>query len=144
VSIKSLSIKVLTMKKVCLSIILVLIFCNCYAENLNFNFINPSFLGGNVNNAAMLLNVANAQNQTVAPTDTPAEKFAKSLESAVYSKKLTSIFAATALTDTTLLGTPIETTTSTIVITESGSVRTIQVTDKQTGAVTTFTVDITQ
>jgi hypothetical protein len=29
-------------------------------------------------------------------------------------------------------------------ITESGTVRTIQVTDKNTGAVTVFTVDITQ
>ena len=114
------------------------------AENLNYNFINPSFLGGNPNNAAGLLNLANAQNPFKAPVDTPAEKFAKNLESAVYSKKLTSIFAASALTDTTLLGVPIQTENSTILITDSGSVRTIQVTDKNTGAVTTFTVYITQ
>ena len=113
------------------------------AENLNYNFINPSFLGGNPNNAAGLLNLANAQNPFKAPVDTPAEKFAKNLESAVYSKKLTSIFAASALTDTTLLGVPIQTENSTILITESGTVRTISITDKTTGAVTTFTVDIT-
>jgi hypothetical protein len=132
------------MKKVFMQTMLGLVFCNCYAENLNFNFINPSFLGGNPNNAPGLLNLANAQNPFKAPVDTPAEKFAKNLESAVYSKKLTSIFAASALTDTTLLGVPIETGNSIILITESGSVRTIQVTDKNTGAVTVFTVDITQ
>ena len=131
------------MKKVFIQTMLGFAFCNSYAENLNFNFINPSFLGGNVNNGAMLLNLANAQNQTVAPTDTPAEKFAKSLESAVYTKKLATIFAASALSDSTLLGTPIQTDNSTILITESGSVRTIQITDKTTGSVTTFTVDIT-
>ena len=132
------------MRKVFVQIMLGLMFCNCYAESLNYNFINPSFLGGNPNNAAGLLNLANAQNPYKAPVDTPAQKFAKNLESAIYSKKLTSIFAASALTDTTLLGVPIETGNSIILITESGSVRTIQVTDKNTGAVTTFTVDITQ
>ena len=137
------SAKVIAMKKVFVQIMLGLMFCNCYAENLNYNFINPSFLGGNPNNAAGLLNLANAQNLFKAPVDTPAEKFAKNLESAVYSKKLTSIFAASALTDTTLLGVPIQTDNSTILITESGTVRTISITDKTTGAVTTFTVDIT-
>jgi hypothetical protein len=131
------------MKKVFIQIMFGFMFCNCYAENLNFNFINPSFLGGNPNNAAMLLNLANAQNQTQAPAITPSEKFAKSLESAVYSKKLTSIFEASALSDSTLLGIPIETDNSTILITESGAVRSIVITDKNTGAVTTFTVDIT-
>ena len=132
------------MKKVFMQIMLGLMFCNCYAENLNFNFINPSFLGGNPNNAPGLLNLANAQNPFKAPVDTPAERFAKNLESAIYSRKLTSLFAATPLTDSSILGVPIESANSIILITESGTVRTIQVTDKNTGAVTVFTVDITQ
>jgi len=144
VSIKNFAYKGFAMKKVFTQITLIAVFCNCYAENLNFSFINPSFLGGNPNNAPGLLNLANAQNPFKAPVDTPAEKFAKNLESAIYSKKLTSIFAASALTDPTLLGVPIQTDNSTILITESGSVRTITITDKNTGAVTTFTVDVTQ
>jgi len=132
------------MKKVFMQTMLGLVFCNCYAENLNFNFINPSFLGGNPNNAPGLLNLANAQNPFKAPVDTPAEKFAKNLENAIYSRKLTSLFAATPLTDSSILGVPIESANSIILITESGTVRTIQVTDKNTGAVTVFTVDITQ
>ena len=132
------------MKKISIHIVFVLMLGNCYGENLNFSFINPSFLGGNPNNAPGLLNLANAQNPYKAPVDTPAEKFAKNLESAIYSKKLTAIFGASAISDPTLLGTPIETSNSIILITESGSVRTIQITDKNTGAVTTFTVDITQ
>jgi hypothetical protein len=132
------------MKKVCIKIMFCLIFCNSYAENLNYNFINPSFLGGNPNNAPGLLNLANAQNPYKAPVDTPAERFAKSIESAVYSKKLTALFGSSALTDNTLLGIPIETDNSIILVKESGAIRTITITDKNTGAVTTFTVDITQ
>ena len=132
------------MKKVFAQLTLGLVFCNCYAENLNYNFINPSFLGGNPNNASGLLNLANAQNPFKAPVDTPAERFAKSIESAVYSKKLGSLFAADPLTDNTLVGIPIQTENSIILIKESLNVRTITITDKATGAVTTFTVDITQ
>ena len=132
------------MKKVFAQLTLGLVFCNCYAENLNYNFINPSFLGGNPNNAAGLLNLANAQNPFKAPVDTPAERFAKSIESAVYSKKLSSLFAADPLTDNTLVGIPIQTDNSIILIKESLNVRTITITDKATGAVTTFTVDMTQ
>jgi hypothetical protein len=132
------------MKKVFAQLTLGLVFCNCYAENLNYNFINPSFLGGNPNNASGLLNLANAQNPFKAPVDTPAERFAKSIESAVYSKKLSSLFAADPLTDNTLVGIPIQTDNSIILIKESLNVRTITITDKATGAVTTFTVDITQ
>jgi Type VIII secretion system (T8SS), CsgF protein len=132
------------MKKVFAQLTLGLVFCNCYAENLNYNFINPSFLGGNPNNASGLLNLANAQNPFKAPVDTPAERFAKSIESAVYSKKLSSLFAADPLTDNTLVGIPIQTENSIILIKESLNVRTITITDKATGAVTTFTVDITQ
>jgi len=132
------------MKKVFAQLTLGLVFCNCYAENLNYNFINPSFLGGNPNNASGLLNLANAQNPFKAPVDTPAERFAKSIESAVYSKKLSSLFAADPLTDSTLVGIPIQTENSIILIKESLNVRTITITDKATGAVTTFTVDITQ
>ena len=132
------------MKKVFAQLTLGLVFCNCYAENLNYNFINPSFLGGNPNNASGLLNLANAQNPFKAPVDTPAERFAKSIESAVYSKKLSSLFAANPLTDNTLVGIPIQTENSIILIKESLNVRTITITDKATGAVTTFTVDITQ
>jgi hypothetical protein len=111
---------------------------------LNYNFINPSFLGGNPNNASGLLNLANAQNPFKVPVDTPADRFAKSIESAVYSKKLSSLFAADPLTDNTLVGIPIQTENSIILIKESLNVRTITITDKATGAVTTFTVDITQ
>jgi hypothetical protein len=132
------------MKKVFAQLTLGLVFCNCYAENLNYNFINPSFLGGNPNNASGLLNLANAQNPFKAPVDTPAERFAKSIESAVYSKKLSTLFAADPLTDNTLVGIPIQTDNSIILIKESLNVRTITITDKATGAVTTFTVDITQ
>ena len=132
------------MKKVFAQLTLGLVFCNCYAENLNYNFINPSFLGGNPNNASGLLNLANAQNPFKVPVDTPADRFAKSIESAVYSKKLSSLFAADPLTDNTLVGIPIQTENSIILIKESLNVRTITITDKATGAVTTFTVDITQ
>jgi len=132
------------MKKVFAQLTLGLVFCNCYAENLNYNFINPSFLGGNPNNASGLLNLANAQNPFKATVDTPAERFAKSIESAVYSKKLSSLFAADPLTDNTLVGIPIQTDNSIILIKESLNVRTITITDKVTGAVTTLTVDITQ
>ena len=75
------------MKKIFIQALLLASGCaNVAAENLNFSFQNPSFLGGNPNNAAGLLNQANAQNPFKAPVDSIAEKSAKSYEAAVFSK----------------------------------------------------------
>jgi len=76
------------MKNVSQSLVLLsFIFSEVHAENLNYNFINPSFLGGNPNNGPMLLNLANAQNTFKAPQLSAEEKFQKNLESAIWSKR---------------------------------------------------------
>ena len=64
-----------------------------YGGDLVFTFANPTF-GGNPNNAAGLLNNANAQNQTKAP-DTPQQsaldKLTGSLQAAMLAKLQTSV-----------------------------------------------------
>ena len=79
--------KLNVMKKVIIQALLLAFGCaNVAAENLNFSFQTPSFLGGNPNNAAGLLNQANAQNPFKAPVETAAEKAAKSFETAIFSR----------------------------------------------------------
>lgn len=64
-----------------------------FAGDLVFSFTNPTF-GGNPNNAAGLLAIANAQNTTKAP-ETPAvsalEKLTASLQAAMISKLQSSV-----------------------------------------------------
>jgi phage-related protein len=76
------------MKKIFFSLLLTACAGNgfVFAETLNFNFQNPSFIGGNVNNAASLLNLANTQNKFTAPVLSPAENFEKNLQSAIFAK----------------------------------------------------------
>ena len=108
-----------------------------FAENLNYNFLNPSFIGGNVNNAASLLNQANAQNNFSAPTLSPVEKFQQNLQNAIFSKIQANILdpKKSAFGEYDTLGYHVS-------VTDAGSgLISITTTDKTTGAITTFTVD---
>jgi len=111
------------------------------AENLNYNFINPSFIGGNVNNAAGLLNQANAQNRFKAPELSPYEKFQNNLQNAIFSKVQGLILDAKFPKGATAAG-EYDTVGYRISIVDSGNnILTVTTTDKTTGAVTTFNVD---
>jgi len=108
-----------------------------FAENLNYNFQNPSFIGGNVNNGATLLNQANAQNNFSAPTPSAAEKFQQNLQSAIFAKIQASILdpKKSAFGEYDTIGYHVSVTDA------GGGLISITTTDKTTGAVTTFTVD---
>jgi len=136
--------KLNVMKKVIIQALLLACGCaNVAAENLNFSFQNPSFLGGNPNNAAGLLNQANAQNPYKAPVDTPYEKFQKSLENAIFSRVQSTLLDARfgKITADAAVG-DFDTENYIINITKSDAdTLVVTTTDKTTGAVTTFTVD---
>ena len=120
---------------------------NACAESLNYNFINPSFIGGNVNNSAMLLNLANAQNPYRAPVDSPAVKFQKNLEAAIFSRIQSAYLDAKFGKPSSLINAigEYDTVGYHISIIDSGNnILTVTTTDKTTGAVTTFTVDTSQ
>ena len=136
--------KLIVMKKVIIQVLLLAGGCvNVAAENLNFNFQNPSFLGGNPNNAAGLLNQANAQNPFKAPVYTPYEKFQKSLESAIFSRlqstlldaRFGKITADAAVGDFDTQGYIVN------ISKQDENTLIVTTTDKTTGAITTFTVD---
>jgi len=115
------------------------------AENLNYNFINPSFLGGNPNNAPGLLNLANAQNSFKAPVDSAAIKLQKNIESAIFSKLQANILDA-AFGKSSVAGVvgDYETVNFKIHVEDGGLGKIIvTTTDKTTGATTQFTVDPT-
>jgi len=108
-----------------------------FAETLNYNFQNPSFIGGNPNNAASLLNLANAQNRFTAPVLSPAEKFETNLQNAIFAKIQSNILnpGANPFGD-------YETTNFKISVIDSGNGKiTIKTTDKTTQAQTEFVVD---
>jgi curli production assembly/transport component CsgF len=71
---------------------------SCHADQLIYTPVNPTF-GGNPNNAAGLLAIANAQNSTKAPTtpttptakQTPLEKFNAALLNAVLARVNTNL-----------------------------------------------------
>ena len=135
------------MKKIIFqAFLLACVSANVAAENLNFSFQNPSFLGGNPNNAAGLLNQANAQNPYRAPVVSPYDKFQKSLESAIFSKLQKNLLDAKfgEITSADAVG-EFDTQGYLISIVDSGNnLLTVTTTDKATGAVTTFTIDAAQ
>ena len=139
--------KLIAMKKIVIQTLLFA--CGCAdvaAENLNFNFQNPSFLGGNPNNAAGRLNAATAQNSFKAPVVTPFEKFEKSLESAIFSRLQSSLLDAKfgKITAADAVG-EFDTLNYLISVVDAGNnLLTVTTTDKTTGAVTTFTIDAAQ
>jgi curli production assembly/transport component CsgF len=127
------------MKKIFFSLLLTACAANgfVFAENLNFNFQNPSFIGGNVNNAASLLNLANTQNKFTAPALSPAEKFETNLQNAIFAKIQSNILnpGANPFGD-------YETVNYKISVIDSGNGKiTIKTIDKTTQAQTEFTVD---
>ena len=131
------------MKKIFIQALLLASGCaNVAAENLNFSFQNPSFLGGNPNNAAGLLNLANAQNPFKAPVETAAEKASKSYETAVFSKINAKLLEAQFGTDSLVAGDSFDTRGFNITV-ANGENNQLVVTaiDKVTGDKTTFTVD---
>jgi hypothetical protein len=135
--------KLIVMKKIFIQALLLASGCaNVAAENLNFSFQNPSFLGGNPNNAAGLLNLANAQNPFKAPVETAAEKAAKSYETAVFSKINAKLLEAQFGTDSLVAGDSFDTRGFNITV-ANGENNQLVVTaiDKVTGDKTTFTVD---
>lgn len=136
--------KLIVMKKIFIQTLLLAGGCaNVAAENLNFNFMNPSFLGGNPSNAAGLLNLANAQNPFKAPVETAAQKAAKSFESSVFSKINAKLLEAQFGSDDLLAAGDSFTTGNFDIRVEEGlnNQLVVTATDKVTGAVTTFTVD---
>jgi curli production assembly/transport component CsgF len=127
------------MKKIFFSLLLTACAGNSFvfAETLNFNFQNPSFIGGNVNNAASLLNIANAQNQFTAPALSPAEKFEQNLQNAIFAKVQANILnpGVNPFGD-------YETANFKISVIDSGNGKiTIKTVDKTTQAQTEFVVD---
>ena len=137
--------KLIVMKKIFIQALLLASGCaNVAAENLNFSFQNPSFLGGNPNNAAGLLNQANAQNPFKAPVETAAQKAAKSYEASVFSKINAKLLEAQFGKDDILAAGDSFTTGNFNIRVENGQNNQLVVTatDKVTGAVTTFTVDV--
>ena len=128
------------MKKIFFSLLLTACAANgfVFAETLNFNFQNPSFIGGNPNNAAWLLNLANAQGEFKAPVLSPAERFEENLQSAIFSKVQSAILNP----GTTSPFGDYETANFKISVVDSGNGKiTIKTTDKTTLAVTEFVVD---
>jgi len=127
------------MKKIFFSALLISFVTNSFvhAENLNYNFQNPSFFGGNVNNGATLLNQANAQNTFSAPTLSPAEKFQQNLQNAIFAKIQAAILDPTKKPygEYDTIGYHVS------VIDAGNGLITVTTTDKTSGAITTFTVD---
>ncbi len=127
------------MKKTFFSLLLAACAANgfVFAESLNFNFQNPSFIGGNPNNAAWLLNLANAQNTFTAPVLSPTEKFEQNLQNAIFAKVQSAILnpGANPFGD-------YETANFKISVIDSGNGKiTIKTVDKTTQAQTEFVVD---
>ena len=137
--------KLIAMKKIVIQTLLLACGCaNVAAENLNFNFQNPSFLGGNPNNAAGLLNQANAQNPYKAPVDTALQKFQKNMESAIFSRIQSKLLEAQFGKEAPVVG-DYDTLNFRINVSDAGNnLLVVTTTDKITGAVTTFTVDTSQ
>jgi len=135
--------KLIVMKKIFIQALLLASGCaNVAAENLNFSFQNPSFLGGNPNNAAALLNQANAQNPFKAPAESAAEKSVKSYETAVFSRIQAKLLELQFGKDFTLNdGDIFKTENFVIKVTQqvNGQLE-VEATDTVTGNVTTFKV----
>ena len=108
-----------------------------FSETLNYVFQNPSFIGGNVNNGTTLLNQANAQNNFSAPALSPVEKFQQNLQSAIFTKIQAAIIdpKKSPFGEYDTIGYHVSVTDA------GGGLITITTTDKNTGAITTFTVD---
>ena len=134
--------KLIVMKKIFIQALLLASGCaNVAAENLNFSFQNPSFLGGNPNNAAGLLNQANAQNPFKAPAESAAQKSARSYETAVFSRIQSKLLELQFGKDFTLdVGDSYKTENFDIQVREVGGQLVVIATDKVTGAETTFKV----
>jgi len=137
--------KVTGMKKMLTQMFILACVCSgVSAENLNFNFMNPSFIGGNPNNAPGLLNQANAQNPYKAPVDTALQKFQKNMESAIFSRIQSKLLEAQFGKEAPVVG-DYDTLNFRINVSDAGNnLLVVTTTDKITGAVTTFTVDTSQ
>ena len=114
------------------------------ATEIVYTPINPSF-GGNPNNAAGLLNNAQAQNHFKAPSLSPVEQFNKNLQQAILARLegqiLTSMFGGSR---TVQPGT-FETAGYTVTVTDLGNGTLLVSTyDKNTGGTAQFTIDSSQ
>ncbi len=111
------------------------------ATELVYAPVNPSF-GGNPNNAAGLLGIAQAQNPYKAPTNSPLQTFNNNLQNSILSRLSTeavnTLFGkASPLTPGTY-----DTLNYTIKISDAGNGDlTIETTDKGSGATASFTVN---
>jgi len=111
------------------------------ATELVYAPINPSFVGGNPNNAAGLLAIAGAQNDTHAPTLTPLQNFNNALQQAILNRlssdSLTTIFGK----GNTLVPGTYDTGSYSISIQNMGN-GTLQITttDKSSGAQVSFNI----
>ncbi|MBV8503830.1 MAG: curli assembly protein CsgF [Paucibacter sp.] len=106
--------------------------------------INPSFVGGNPNNASALLSIAGAQNGYKPPTLTPLQNFNNALQQAILnrlsSQALTTIFGK----NSTLVPGTYDTAGYSISITDTGNGNLqVTTTDKTTGAQVSFSISST-
>ena len=111
------------------------------ATELVYAPINPSFVGGNPNNAAGLLAIAGAQNSTHAPTLTPLQNFNNALQQAILNRLSSETLTAVFGKGSTLVPGTYDTAGYSISIQDMGN-GTLQVTttDKSTGAQVSFNI----
>jgi len=118
------------------------------ASALVYQPVNPSF-GGNPLNGSILLNEAQAQNDTTAPvrTQTPADRlraFNQALQNAVLSRVQSSVISRIVSVDGGLIPGRVETQDFIIeVIQNSGGSVTVSTTDRTTGQTSTFEIGST-
>lgn len=130
---------------------------SCYVPIANagpliYNPINPSFLGGNPNNGAVLLNEANSQNDLKDPGSTSAssglsgsqsalQQFNDMLQRTILSRIATAATSSIFNSSGQLIPGTVQTTDFTIQISDLGNgVLQITTTDKVTGASSSFQI----
>lgn len=134
-----------TLNRACLGVIVLMVLSlqAAGASELVYTPINPSF-GGNPGNGSMLLNNAQAQNKTKAPSTalSPLQRFNNNLQNAILNNLATQIKDTIFGTNgTTITPGTYNTVNYTINVVDNGDGSiTITTTDKTSGATATFDV----
>ena len=111
------------------------------ATEIVYTPINPSF-GGNPNNSAHLLSIAQAQDSFKAPVATPVEAFNLSLQRSILSRLSSQVLTTMFGTSTTLAVGTYDTAGFTIKVVDTGNgTLSLTSTDKASGAVSTFVIN---
>jgi len=111
-----------------------------WATELVYTPVNPTF-GGNPNNASGLLSLAQAQNHTHAPVDSPLKTFNDNLQRSILSRLSSEALSALFGKDATLTPGTYQLAGYTITVTGvKGGDLTIVTTENATGASASFTI----